>query len=122
MVHSFHIEKSLEPTVIHFTVGIGGAKRAQAPRSLMYAAWFMPRLSPEVSPPTKPTLGLRSPFSHQSCHIAPQRLCRRTPAVTLLPIDPWMPSSNSLHTPLWPPMLSTQNGFDSDRHPCVLSF
>jgi hypothetical protein len=42
--------------------------------------------------------------------------------VTLLPIEPLMPSSNSVQTPLWPPMLSTQNGFDSDRQPIVSSF
>src|SRR5262245_58482431 len=108
--------------VTHLNVGIGGANRTHAPRSLMYWAWFMPRLSPDVSPPVKATPGLRSPFSHQSCHIDPQRLCSRTPAVTLLPIVPLICSSNSVHTPLWPPMLSTQNGFDRVKHPWVLSF
>ncbi len=31
-------------------------------------------------------------------------------------------SSNSVQAPLWPPMLSTQNGLEIDRQPCVLSF
>src|SRR5258708_6480348 len=118
MVHSFHMEKSVEPTVTHLTVGIGGAIRTKTPRSLMYCAWFMPRLSPEVSA----TPFLRSPFSHQSCQSAPQRLCRRTPALTLSETRALMFSSNSVQAPLWPPMLSTQNGFEMERQPWVLSF
>ncbi|MBL0275904.1 MAG: hypothetical protein IPQ24_07330 [Anaeromyxobacter sp.] len=108
----------MAPTVIHLTVGMGGASRTKAPRSLMYWAWFMPRLSPEVSA----TPGLRSPFSHQSCQIMPQRLCSRTPALTLGPTRPLMVSSNSVQAPLEPPMLSTQNGLDSDRQPWLASF
>ena len=71
------------------------------------------------------TLGMtcmRSPFSHQSCQSMPQRLCSRTPAVTLGLIFPFTCSSNSVQAPLWPPMLSTQNGLDIDRQPWVLSF
>ena len=66
--------------------------------------------------------GLRSPFSHQSCQSIPQRLWSLTPAVTFGPTLALMLSSNSLQTPLWPPMLSFQNGLEIDRHPCVLSF
>src|SRR5438552_3552966 len=104
--------------VTQLTVGMGGASRAQAARSLMYSAWFMPRLSPEVSC----TPRFRSPFSHQSCQSAPQRLWMRTPALTFGPTRALMFISNSVHTPLWPPMLSTQNGFEMERQPCVLSF
>ena len=118
IVHSFHIEKSVEPRVTQLTVGIGGASRMNTPRSLMYWAWFMPRLSPEVSC----TPGFKSPFSHQSCQIAPHRLCRRTPALTLSETRPLMLSSNSVQAPLWPWMLSTQNGLEIDRHPWLLSF
>jgi hypothetical protein len=66
--------------------------------------------------------GFRSPFSHQSCQSAPQRLWITRPALTLGPILALKMSAASLHTPLLPPMLSTQNGLDMERQPCVLLF
>jgi len=65
---------------------------------------------------------LRSPFSHQSCQIAPHRLWSRSPALTFALTRALMASSNSVQAPLWPPMLSIQNGLDIDRQPWVASF